>query len=221
MEEHSSTTHFGWYEIVRIVVPGFYFIFLCYVYSAVFSFSIFPFDTWEIGVPTFLMGGLLAGLTLYAKESPKKRKAFQSNQPSQVILERSRRVKDAPAMDENDARRLYFYILNHYMPGAAHEKIFFFGTIYHVMISIRRTSFGFGLVGLIFLALEFTMKSHLVLASVFPVAVVWLIYALNVRYNKADRNMQENYQDQIFWLLMNTKLVDELIAQRMHVDRSA
>ncbi|MGA9406942.1 MAG: hypothetical protein WBW71_07400 [Bacteroidota bacterium] len=220
MKENSPGTQFGWYEILRILIPGFYFIFVSYVYAAAFALSIYPFDTWEIGIPTFFIGGLLAGLTLYAKESPKKRKAFQSNQPSQFILERSRRVKDAPAMDENEARQLYFYILNNYMPSPAHEKIFFFGTIYHIMISIRRTSFGFGLVGFVLLAVDVTMKSHLVLLSVLPVALVWLIYAMNVRYNKADRKMQENYQDQIFWLLMNTKLVDDLIAQRMHVDRT-
>ena len=191
-----------------------------YVYAAAFAFSISPFDTWEIGIPTFFIGGLLAGLTLYAKESPKKRRAFQSNQPSQFLLERSRRVKDAPAMDDDEARQLYFYILNHYIPETVHEKIFFFGTMYQVMISIRRTSFGFGIVGLVLLAVDFTMKSHFALASVLPVALVWLIYATNVRYNKADRKMQENYQDQIFWLSMNTKLVDDLIAQRMHLDRT-
>ena len=124
-------------------------------------------------------------------------------------------------MDENEAQRLYFYILNNYMPGPAHEKIFFFGTIYHVMISIRRSSFGFGIAGLLFLAVDIAMKSHFPLTSVLPVALVWLIYAVNVRYNKADRKMQENYQDQIFWLRMNTPLVDDLIAQRMHQHRSS
>ena len=37
---------------------------------------------------------------------------------------------------------------------------------------------------------------------------------LNVRYNKADRKMQENFQDQIFWLEMNQSAVDELIVER-------
>ena len=221
MKEQSAVTHFGWYEILRIVIPGFYFVFLSYMYAAIFALSIYPFDTWEIGIPTFFLGGILAGLTLYAKESPKKRKAFQSNQPSQYILERSRRVKDAPAMNEDEARRLYFYILNHYMPAAAHEKIFFFGMTYHIMISIRRTSFGFGIVGLLLLGVDFALKAHFVLQSVLPVTTVWLVYVLNVRYNKADRKMQENYQDQIFWLSMNTKLVDELISQRMHLEQSS
>ena len=221
MNDRTGLTNFGLYEILRILLPGYYFVFLCYVYAAVFNLSIFPFDTWEIGVPTFLIGGMIAGLTLYAKESPKKRKAFQSNQPSQLILERSRLVKDAPAMDEDEARRLYFYILNNYVPQTAHEKIFFFGTIYHVMISIRRTSFAFGIAGLALLLVGYTTSSHFTLATVLPVAVVWLIYALNVRYNKADRKMQENYQDQIFWLGMNTGLVDDLISRRKHPERSS
>jgi len=221
MNGQPGLTRFGWYEILRIALPGYYFVFLCYVYAAVFNLSIFPFDTWEIGLPTFFLGGLVAGLTLYAKESPKKRKAFQSNQPSQFILERSRRIKDASAMDEDEARKLYFYILNSHIPATAHEKIFFFGTVYHIMISIRRTSFAFGVAGFLLLIISYTTTSHFTLATVLPVAVIWLIYALNVRYNKADRKMQENYQDQIFWLRMNTTLVDDLIARRMPPDRQA
>ena len=220
MNERSGLTNFGLYEALRILLPGYYFVFLCYVYAGIFNLSIFPFDTWEIGVPTFLIGGVVAGLTLYAKEGPKKRRAFQANQPSQFILERSRRIKDAPAMDVDEARMLYFYILNNYVATTAHEKIFFFGTIYHIMISIRRTSFALGVAGLVLLLVGYTTTSHFTLASVLPVAVVWLIYGLNVRFNKADRKMQENYQDQIFWLRMNTGLVDDLIARRKHPDLS-
>jgi hypothetical protein len=40
---------------------------------------------------------------------------------------------------------------------------------------------------------------------------VWLVYLLNVRYNKADRKMQENYQDQIFWLQMNNDVVESTL----------
>jgi hypothetical protein len=40
--------------------------------------------------------------------------------------------------------------------------------------------------------------------------LIWLIYLLNVKYNKADRKMQENYQDQIFWLQMNEELIQDL-----------
>jgi hypothetical protein len=40
--------------------------------------------------------------------------------------------------------------------------------------------------------------------------LVCLIYLLNVKYNKADRKMQENYQDQIFWQQMNGEIIKEL-----------
>ncbi len=215
--KENSLAQFGLYEFIRILAPGFYFIFASYVYIAAFALPFFPFDEWEIGLPTFFIGAMVAGLTMYSKESPKKRKAFLANQPSQYILERSRRVKDAPAMSEDEARRLYFYILNHYIPATVHDKIFFFGMIYHVMISIRRTSFWFGVVGLVLVAVKISTAGHVFIEHILPVALVWLIYTLNVRYNKADRRMQENYQDQIFWLSMNSAIVDELIAKRMHI----
>ncbi|HEY4612070.1 MAG TPA: hypothetical protein VII11_03730, partial [Bacteroidota bacterium] len=108
------------------------------------------------------------------------------------------------------ARQLYFYLLNNHMPAAFHEKIFFFGTIYHIMSSMRRTSFWFALLGTLAIAYEIANTTPLIdmqAVLIFTLAV-WLVYVLNVRYNKADRKMQENYQDQIFWLQMNNDLVE-------------
>jgi hypothetical protein len=84
------------------------------------------------------------------------------------------------------------------------------------MIQIRRTSFWFAALSLVVLGLE--ISSGLILSDVqsltaFTVAV-WLIYGLNVRYNKADRKMQENYQDQIYWLEMNNDLVEGILRKR-------
>ena len=53
MRDNSSGTHFRSSKILRIVVPGFYLVFVAYVYAAAFTLSIYPFDTWEIGIPTF------------------------------------------------------------------------------------------------------------------------------------------------------------------------
>ena len=50
-------------------------------------------------------------------------------------------------------------------------------------------------------------------------AVAWAVYFLNVRYNKADRKMQENYQDQIFWLQMHDDLVVDLLKKRIAPDK--
>jgi hypothetical protein len=161
----------------------------------------------------FAFVAIIAGLTMYAKESAKRRRAFVQNQPSQFLLERSRMMKGGAALSDDDARRLYFYILNNHMPAAFHEKIFFFGTIYHIMILIRRTSFWFAIASVLAVGFEIaqgvSLSEHQGLA-VFTLAVL-LIYFLNVRYNKADRKMQENYQDQIFWLQMNHELVEDLL----------
>ena len=97
------------------------------------------------------------------------------------------------------------------MPSIFHEKIFYFGMIYHIMISIRRTSFWFGTVGLILILMKYVSTGRLLPETSLPVLLMWLVYAINVRYNKADRKMQENYQDQIFWLSMNTEVVDRLL----------
>ncbi len=48
----------------------------------------------------------------------------------------------------------------------------------------------------------------------FATLLMWLIYLLNVRYNKADRKMQENYKDQIYWLEMNNDLVESLLRKQ-------
>jgi hypothetical protein len=117
-------------------------------------------------------------------------------------------------LDETNARRLYFYILNDLMPAGFQDKIFFFGMIYYVMISIRRASFWFTFIGIILLLVKFSATDHFFIEGIIPVAFVGVIYVLNVRYNKADRKMQENFQDQIFWLTMNQELVDELIIRQ-------
>ncbi len=211
---NSSPSRFASFEMLRIIIPGAYFIFLIFALSVGFGVTLLPFATWEFGPPLFLLGSLVAGLSFYSKETPKKRKAFQANQPSIFILDRSREISSANPLTEDEARRLYFYILNHYMPMTVHDKIFFFGMIYHIMINIRRTSFWFGVVGIAALTGQIGMYQQTTIAAVSTVLLIWFVYGMNVRYNKADRKMQENYQDQIFWLEMNKDIVDKLIAQR-------
>ncbi|HWP81066.1 MAG TPA: hypothetical protein VNN76_00245 [Bacteroidota bacterium] len=205
---------FTLHEMLRVLVPGFYFSTLLALFYFSFLHKFFPSDVaHSYDVILFIFAMIVSGLTMYAKESPKRRRAFIQNQPSQFLLERSRTMKSGNPLSDDDARRLYFYILNNHMPAAFHEKIFFFGTVYHIMVLIRRTSFWFGLVCFVALGLEISQGASL--ADMQGLAIVTIailfIYVLNVRYNKADRKMQENYQDQIFWLEMNRELVEELI----------
>lgn len=122
-------------------------------------------------------------------------------------------MADLPVMEETAATQLYFYILNNYIPAIFHEKIFYFGTIYHIMIQIRRTSLWFAVLATLATiahAVSSPSGEATTLLALFATSV-WLVYILNVRYNKADRKMQENYRDQIFWLEMNDELVDSLL----------
>ncbi len=205
---------FTMHEGLRVIIPGFYFATLLLLFYASYLWRLFP-----VAIPSgmagilFLFISIVAGLTMYAKESPKKRKAFVENQPSKYLLEKSRTLKSGSPLTDDDARKLYFYLLNNHMPPTFHEKVFFFGTVYHIMILIRRTSFWFSVVSLIAVALN--LAQGIPLADQQPLTVltisVLIVYLLNVRHNKADRKMQENYQDQIFWLHMNNELVDRLI----------
>jgi hypothetical protein len=209
---------FGSYESIRIFAPGFYFAALLMSYLWAGSRSLFPPFELE-GIPLFfifLAVAMVSGLTLYAKESTKRRKAFLENQPSLWIKNRARAMTDLAPLEDAEARRLYFYILNNHMPSVFHEKIFFFGTIYHIMIQIRRTSFWFALLSAATFAFAIATGWNLpdLRAMTAFTIVVWFIYSVNVRYNKADRKMQENYQDQIYWLEMNSDLVEGILRKR-------
>lgn len=210
-----STSSFGAYEAARIMVPGYYFasLLMCFTWVLATSFGRqVQVDGMEL-LLLFVGAGLIAGLTLYAKESTKRRKAFQENQPSLYLKTKARSMADLPVMEETVARQLYFYILNNHIPPIFHEKIFYFGTIYHIMIQIRRTSLWFAVLATLTTAayaISSPSGEAVTLLALFA-TIVWLVYVLNVRYNKADRKMQENYRDQIFWLEMNDELVESLL----------
>jgi hypothetical protein len=215
---NQSSSSFGAYEAFRIIVPGYYFatLLLCLIWAISEALG---HDVCIDGMRLFLIfggTGLIAGLTLYAKESTKRRKAFQENQPSQYLKTKARAIADIPVMEESDAQQLYFFILNNHIPPVFHEKIFYFGTIYHIMIQIRRTSLWFAALATVIagaMAAQGVVLQGLGGLFVFT-AVAWLLYLLNVRYNKADRKMQENYRDQICWLEMNNELVESVIRKR-------
>lgn len=211
---------FGRYEILRILIPGLYFalLLLCYYWSFLIRFIPEGFSSLVL---TALFAGttIVAGLTMYAKETPKRRRAFLQNQPSQYLSAKARTMKDMPLLDDGEASRLYFYLLNNYIPPIFHEKIFFFGTIYSIMIQVRRSSFWFGLVGLASVLVQLSLRLSLAeqQSLVAFTVVVWIIYLLNIRYNKADRKMQENYRDQIFWMEMNNSLIESILRKRQAI----
>jgi hypothetical protein len=213
----NTTVSFGLYELFRIVVPGFYSTALTFLLYRAYVIRYIPdaLSPWVFAL-AFVLLTVVAGLTLYAKESTKRRKAFQENQPSRYLSNKARTMHDMPLLDEENARKVYFYILNNHIPPAFYEKIFYFGTVYHIMIQLRRTSFWFAMVSAVFVAYELSRGLDVAQQQgliVFTIGV-WLMYLLNVRYNKADRKMQENYLDQIFWLEMHNDLVEDILRKQ-------
>jgi hypothetical protein len=209
----SNVSSFGLYEATRILVPGFYFTSLCALFFEAFvsRYIQLPFDHGYF-IILFLFLVIVSGLTMYAKETTKRRRAFTENQPSAFLQDIGRRQTATQMLNEAEARQMYFYILNHFIPAAFHEKVFFFGTVYHIMIQIRRTSFWFAILSLICIAVQIAAGIPLMEQQglISFCLLIGLIYLLNVKYNKADRKMQENYQDQIFWLQMNEDLIQDL-----------
>lgn len=215
---NQSQSSFGTYEAFRIIVPGYYFatIVMCLAWAIADTLG----RTIDAGgfqlLLVFIAVGLVSGLTLYAKESTKRRRAFQENQPSLYLKTKARAMSDLPVLEETDALQLYFYILNNYIPIVFHDKFFYFGTIYHIMIQIRRTSLWFAVLAT--LTTGALAANGIGVSALGPLSllagIIWLIYLLNVRFNKADRKMQENYRDQIYWLEMNNELVESVLRKR-------
>lgn len=208
---------FGQHEWIRILIPGFFFSVLLSLFYEGFLIRYLPVRP-DLFPMLLLFAGftLAAGLTMYARETSKRRKAFQENQPSQYLSAKARTMKGMNLLDDAEAQRLYFYILNIHVPPAFYEKIFLFGTVYHIMVQIRRTTFWFAIAGT--LAALYQLSAGIRLADQQGLVIltigVWFLYVLNVRHNKADRKMQENYQDQILWLQMNNDLVEDVLRRR-------
>jgi putative effector of murein hydrolase LrgA (UPF0299 family) len=209
MTQNHSSSGFGVYEGLRILLPGFYCVTLAWLYGIV-AFDIdFFFTGSSVSSLLILVSGSVAGLLLYATEGSKRRKAFRENQPSQHILELSRTVNVTPPIDEQEAQRLYFFILNSYMPAPFHQRIFFFGMVFHILTTIRRVTLLYTLAGCAILGTFAAVHrpEHITVSLIGLILFLGFIYLVNARFNKADRKMQENYQDQIQWLTMNQRLV--------------
>ena len=217
-QSHSSS--FGLYEVFRILIPGFYFSSLSLIFYYAFLYQYFSIDIHPLMIIYFLFI-LVSGLTMYAKETTKKRRAFIENRPSEYLQNLIRQTKSSQLLDEDESRQLYFYILNHYFPTFFHEKVFFFGTVYHIMIQIRRSTFWYTILSLLCISIQIAMgisldKQQGLVAFTIFISILYLIF---VKYNKADRKMQENYLDQIFWLRMNEDLLKDILKKYERLKR--
>ena len=217
-QSHSSS--FGLYEVFRILIPGFYFSSLSLIFYYAFLYQYFSIEIHPLMIIYFLFI-LVSGLTMYAKETTKKRRAFIENRPSEYLQNLIRQTKSSQLLDEDESRQLYFYILNHYFPTFFHEKVFFFGTVYHIMIQIRRSTFWYTILSLLCISIQIAIGISLDKQQGFVAFTIFIsiLYLIFVKYNKADRKMQENYLDQIFWLRMNEDLLKDILKKYERLKR--
>ncbi|MBE0557687.1 MAG: hypothetical protein IH628_10690 [Proteobacteria bacterium] len=214
---------FGRYEAIRIFVPAVYgaLLFLMFLWTYFANALGAELSTGQ-SLVLFAFVVLILAMSLYGKEVPKRRRAFSTNQPSFYLSTRARTMREMPLLSDDEARRVYFYILNTFVPDSFHEKIFFFGAVYTILITMRRITLWSAVFGTVVVIAEFLGGSVLTAqhALVLLTSVLWLAYALAVFYNKAERKMQENYQDQIFWLQMNDAVVEEVLRKAKSVSSS-
>lgn len=208
-------TSFIFSECIRILVPGFFFASLLFFYLKFFFIGNQPITLSTLSqLLLFIFFVIAAGLILYIQESPKKRRAFRENQPSMYLKSLSH-TSSITALTDEEATLVYFYILNTIIPERFHEKILFFGTTYFIIIQLRRLSLWFGIIATtttIVQILTYGFFSQSLPAILFTI-IMWLFYLIIVRYNKAERKIQEIYRDQIFWLTMNRSTVTEILKQ--------
>ena len=211
MSNQNSTSSFSKFEIIKILIPGFYFIFLAILFTEIFNFYLFPFSEQQFILPLILLWGTVVGLTIYSLGGSKKRKAFQINQPSIYISNRCKKISPNSLITESEAEQVYYYILNNFVPSIMHEKIFTFGMLFYVLNSIRRITLWFAISSTLFFA--FTNESIFDFFSYkgFFIALLWTVYSLNSQFNKADEKMQDNYSAQILWMQLNSATVDAVI----------
>ncbi|MCX7983285.1 MAG: hypothetical protein N3A63_00025 [Bacteroidetes bacterium] len=211
-------------ECVRVLAPGFFFSSFLFLYLKIFFIGNQPVFFSEVSQIMFFFFSLcISGVLLYILESPKRRKAFLKNQPSHYIKMLSQTSSAINPLTDEEATKLYFYILNTLIPERFHEKIIFFGSVYFVIIQLRRIALWFGAIAAFTLLIQ-----HLFYGIYFPpvqktlfMLLTWWIYYLTVRYNKAERKIQEIYDDQIIWLQMNSNTISRLLYQFKQIKGSS
>jgi len=157
MKNMSVPIRFGTYEVFRIILPGLYFTGLSCLILYLFCptrHAFLEFSRHQIFVVSIIAGSIFAGLILYEYDHPKRIKAYESlEMPSEYLKKKlcdkcwfpcENRIKD-----KGEAIDTYFYILFEIFSASAQQRIFYIGSVYHVLADIRMLSFVFGILMLV------------------------------------------------------------------------
>jgi|SRR5579863_4047505 len=221
---------FGARETLTIIIPGYYFLAMLYLYVAALNREWIRTFEGETGLFLFLIIGLAVGFIFFTFNWPNRRKAYNTGQPSDYLWKMScelSKKQSLPGLELDKKNRehvqLYLYILNNFLPSTFHEVIIVRGGLYFCITYVWLISLIWFVVGgltfavlnlkcIIALPFELGAESRLTMLvySVFQ----FVIFAFLFFPKRVDRIVQVLYYDQIEWMKLNQKLVTHLLKDR-------
>jgi hypothetical protein len=223
---------FGARETLTIVVPGYYFLAMFYLYIGALKREWLESLGGEVGLTLFLIVGLAVGFVLFTFNWPTRRKAYNTGLPSEYLWKRSLQLADELGSQKIELNKktsehvqLYLYILNNYLPSTFHEIIIVRGGLYFCITYVWLISLIWGVVGgLTAIVLSSLQCAGIALpfdrgAGSRPVLVIYSLFqftmfALLFFPKRADRIIRVLYFDQIEWMKLNERLVTHLLKER-------
>jgi hypothetical protein len=150
----SFPVKFGTYEVFRIILPGFF----CLALLLVTLFLLAPtrqivaeFSQQSIFLFAISLAGVFLGLVLYAYDHPKRIDAYKKlKMPSNYLKEKL--CDSCPSQCENKIKDIgeaidsYFYVFHQIFSASIQERVYYIGSVYHVLADMRMLSFVFGII---------------------------------------------------------------------------
>lgn len=225
------STQLTTYELLRILLPGYYAFASVLVY-----FGLFWPETVALLVSNgallatiYAAGGVFVGFVLYAIDWPAKRAVFKEREKiAQFVIDRAKVCPSGCKLpfDEvkNSAHQIYWFILDTDVPPDRRQRIFYFGSVYRLYADMRAITAimvaAVPLTILVELQLAYPLHGRTLLEVLFAyplpllaTAVLALLLAVLTKWNKGDRYWKEIISGQVLWLKLHPEVVDKLICK--------
>jgi len=201
---------FGVFETFRILIPGYIAALCASWYIRLFIPSVTAYlESSKLSAVTFAGFGLVAGLILYLHYIPHDTKSYRESQPSQYLLERAQQL--GVGMTAEEAKEIYFYLLNNYFPESFRERIFYYGNVYRVAQKTWLISIAFAVLAAstqicycLLRSPNLHWKQQLVFLGI-------LLLSFFLLFWRAEKHAIQILKGQIKWLQMRDKLVSSLL----------
>lgn len=228
--EPVSKASFGLNETFRIIVPGYYFLALVYLYLRILGAHS---QELSESFPSIMLG-LALGFILYSWNYPNRRSAYQKGQPSDYLRNRSHLLAEELKKPDVELKpdqhiRLYLYILNNFLPQTFHEVVIVRGALYYCVVYVWMLSGVLGILGLATLLLGGVLclltgsksiwlcglcvtldNGRICALAAYSLGMI-MVWLLLTKPNRIDRTLSYIYKDQIEWLKLNDPLVRYLL----------